>query len=69
MAKASFEDIVKSIADETDTPQETVHQIYAETWKEFSNDASITDYLPVLVSKRVRERLRDRRERNTGAGR
>jgi hypothetical protein len=62
MTGTNWEDFVKSIADEMDTPEETVHKIYRETWSEFSNDARITDYLPVLVSKRVREKLRGHRQ-------
>jgi hypothetical protein len=62
MAKLNFDDLIKSIADETDTPRETVSEIYAQTWNEFSDGARITDYLPLLVAKRVRERLRNKLE-------
>lgn len=58
----NVDDLVKAIADDTDTPPEVVSQLYAQTWDEFSDGARITDYLPVLVTKRVRENLRNRHQ-------
>jgi hypothetical protein len=50
-------DLVKAIAIDTDTPLETVSRMFEETWAEYSEGARITDYLSVLVSKKVRENL------------
>jgi hypothetical protein len=58
MAQPNFEDVVKAIASDTNTPTETVSKMYADTWAEYSDGARILDYLTVLVTKRVRENLR-----------
>ncbi|RDK01714.1 DUF3562 domain-containing protein [Paraburkholderia lacunae] len=58
MVQPNFEDVVKAIATDTNTPTETVSKMYAETWAEYSDGARIMDYLTVLVTKRVRENLR-----------
>lgn len=58
MAEPNFEDVVKAIATDTNTPTETVSKMYADTWAEYSDGARILDYLTVLVTKRVRENLR-----------
>ncbi|MGF7000567.1 DUF3562 domain-containing protein [Paraburkholderia sp. GAS32] len=58
MAHPNVEDVVKSIASDTNTSTETVSKMYADTWAEYSDGARILDYLTVLVSKRVRENLR-----------
>lgn len=58
MAQPNFEDVVKAIASDTNTPAETVSKMYADTWAEYSDGARVLDYLTVLVAKRVRENLR-----------
>jgi hypothetical protein len=50
-------EIVKTIAIATDTPEETVSRMFAETWAEYSEGARIMDYLSVLVARRVRDNL------------
>jgi hypothetical protein len=50
-------EIVEAIATDTNTPVETVSRMYAETWAEYSEGARITDYLSVLVARRVKENL------------
>jgi hypothetical protein len=50
-------ELVKSIAIDTNTPLETVSRMFEETWAEYSEGARITDYLSVLVSRKVRENL------------
>lgn len=50
-------EIVKTIATDTDTPEETVSRMFAETWAEYSEGARIIDYLSVLVARRVRDNL------------
>lgn len=58
MVQPNFEDAVKAIASDTNTPTETVSKMYAETWAEYCDGARILDYLTVLVARRVRENLR-----------
>ena len=58
MVKRNVEDVIKQIATATNTPEETVLRMYQETWTEFSEGAQITDYLTVLVARRVRDNLR-----------
>ncbi|RFU44515.1 DUF3562 domain-containing protein [Paraburkholderia sp. DHOC27] len=55
---SSDEEAVKAIAADTKMPLETVSRMYAETWAEYSEGARITDYMPVLVAKRVRSALK-----------
>jgi hypothetical protein len=52
------DDVVRGIAADTNVPLETVSRMYEETWAEFSEGARFTDYLTVLVSRRVRDNLR-----------
>ena len=52
------DDVVKGIAADTNVPLETVSRMYEETWAEFSEGARFTDYLTVLVARRVRDNLR-----------
>jgi hypothetical protein len=61
MAQPNLEDLVRSIANDTGAPPETVSRMVAQTWQAFSDGAHITDFLPVLVTKRVREDLRTQR--------
>ena len=63
MKQEAAEEIVKSIATETQTPLETVAKMYEQTWAEFSDGARVMDYLTVLVSRRVREDLRNMRKK------
>ena len=56
-------EIIRSIAYDTDTPVDTVSIMFAETWAEYSDGAKIMDYLSVLVARRVRENIsRSRQE-------
>lgn len=58
MAQPNVDDLVQSIANDTGAPPETVSRMVSQTLQAFSEGASITDYLAVLVTKRVREDLR-----------
>ncbi len=58
MTQPNFEDVVKAIASDTNTPTETVSKMYEETWAKYSDGARVLDYLTVLVARRVRENLR-----------
>ena len=60
MRQPNADDVVKAIAADTRTPAEVVEKMYDEIWEAYSKDARITDYMPVLVAKRVREDLRNR---------
>ncbi|MEX3982063.1 DUF3562 domain-containing protein [Paraburkholderia sp. EG287A] len=59
MNREAAEELVKAIATETQTPLEIVAKMYEQTWAEFSDGARVMDYLSVLVSRRVREDLRN----------
>ncbi|MGF6920097.1 DUF3562 domain-containing protein [Paraburkholderia sp. 40] len=64
MVTRNVEDVIRQIAAATETPEETVSQMYAQTRIEYSEGARITDYLTVLVARRVRDDLR-RRQRDS----
>lgn len=64
MTQPNVDDLVQSIASDTGAPRETVSAMVSETWQAFSDGARITDYLPVLVTKRVREDLRSQGRQN-----
>ncbi len=58
MAPSPLEHVVKAIAEETNTPTETVSKMYADVWAQYNDGARIRDFMPLLVAKRVRENLR-----------
>jgi len=64
MAQTNVDDLVQAIANDTGAPPETVSQMVSQTWQAFSDGAHITDYLAVLVTKRVREDLRSKGHSN-----
>ncbi|KXU85449.1 hypothetical protein CI15_19950 [Paraburkholderia monticola] len=64
MVTRNVEDVIRQIAAATNTPEEIVAQMYRETWTEYSEGARITDYLTVLVARRVSDNLR-RRQRDS----
>ncbi len=49
---------IKALAEELDLPMEEVSQIYASTLESLKKSARIHDYLIVLASKNVRDKLR-----------
>jgi Protein of unknown function (DUF3562) len=51
-------DVIETLAEETSRPLEEVRKIYAETLVVLSSEARIQDYLVVLTSKKVLDRLR-----------
>ncbi|CAB3797058.1 hypothetical protein LMG28614_04490 [Paraburkholderia ultramafica] len=51
-------EVVHEIAASTNTAEETVSKMYAETLEAYKKDARILDYVPLLAAKRVRETLR-----------
>lgn len=54
----NVDEVVRTIAAETNTPTETVSKIYADTLADFKTDARVFDYVPLLVAKKVRDTLR-----------
>lgn len=56
--QTSVDEVVQSIAAETNTPAETVSKIYADTLADYKTDARVFDYMPLLVAKKVRDTLR-----------
>jgi hypothetical protein len=59
--QTNVDEVVKSIAAETNTPTETVSKIYADTLAAYKTDARVFDYMPLLVAKKVRDTLRQSR--------
>ncbi|HEX3380596.1 MAG TPA: DUF3562 domain-containing protein [Paraburkholderia sp.] len=59
----NVDEVVRSIAEETDTPAETVSRMYADTLAEFRQEARVFDYVPLFAAKKVRNELRDKQHR------
>ncbi|MBB5422892.1 DUF3562 domain-containing protein [Paraburkholderia sp. CNPSo 3155] len=59
----NVDEVVRSIAEETDTPTETVSRMYADTLAEFRNEARVFDYVPLFAAKKVRNELRQKHPR------
>ncbi|SOE87857.1 Protein of unknown function [Burkholderia sp. YR290] len=57
MSQSNIDSDIKVIASDTDTPPETVSKMYKDTWTRLSEGAHITDYVEILVAKRVRANL------------
>lgn len=62
MPQADATQIVHSIAAETDTPEETVARLYADTFDSYRAEARIQDYLPLFVARKVREELHKKKQ-------
>lgn len=58
MPKQDVAQIVHDIAEETNTPEETVARIYADVFDDYRADARILDYVPLFAAKKVRAALR-----------
>jgi hypothetical protein len=50
--------VAEAIARETHAPVEDVQKLYEEELNELAHEARITQYLGVLASRRVKERLK-----------
>jgi|GEM_PF-646098 hypothetical protein len=59
----NVDEVVRSIAEETDTPPETVSRMYADTLADYRHDARVFDYVPLFAAKKVRNKLRDASQR------
>ncbi|TAM02795.1 MAG: DUF3562 domain-containing protein [Paraburkholderia sp.] len=64
MRHADVAQIVHTIAAETNTPEETVARMYADTLDSYRADARIEDYLPLFAERKVRATLRDKSSRH-----
>lgn len=51
-------ELIAKISERTHVSIPEVERAYASTWNELQSDARITDYLPVIVAKKVAEDLR-----------
>jgi hypothetical protein len=58
--ETNVDEVVRSIAEETDTPTETVSQMYADTVADYRRGARVFDYVPLFAAKKVRDQLRHR---------
>ncbi|WP_233833512.1 DUF3562 domain-containing protein [Paraburkholderia sp. ZP32-5] len=56
--ETNIDEVVKSIAEETDTPTETVSRMYADTLADYRHGARVLDYVPLFAAKKVRDQLR-----------
>ncbi|MFM0592345.1 MULTISPECIES: DUF3562 domain-containing protein [Paraburkholderia] len=54
----NIDEVVRSIAEETDTPTETVSKMYADTLATYRHEARVFDYVPLFAAKKVRNQLR-----------
>lgn len=59
MSRNDVAQIVHTIAEETNMPEDTVARLYADTLDTYRADARIQDYLPLFVARKVRAALRD----------
>jgi hypothetical protein len=53
---------VNALADDMQIPVDRVHKIYRIVLERFSKEARIRDYLPILVTKKVRNLMRKKLE-------
>ena len=58
MPVQDVDQIVHTIAEETNTPEETVARIYADAVDDYRADARVLDYVPLFAEKKVRATLR-----------
>lgn len=59
MPKQDVAQIVHAIAEETNTPEDTVARIYADVVNDYRSQARILDYVPLFAAKKVRATLRE----------
>jgi hypothetical protein len=64
MPKQDADQIVHAIAEETNTPEETVARIYADAVNDYRAEARILDYVPLFAAKKVRATLREHARRH-----
>jgi len=58
MPHNDVDQLLHSIAVETQTPRETVLKMYEATLREITDGAKVLDYIALLAEKRVRNDLR-----------
>lgn len=59
MRHADVAQIVHTIAVDTNTPEETVARLYADTLDNYRAGARIHDFLPLFAERKVRATLRN----------
>lgn len=57
-------ELIAKISERTQVPIPDVERAYASMWNELQRGARITDYLPVIVARKVADDLR--KSRNDG---
>ena len=64
MPKQDIKEIVHTIAEETNTPEETVARIYTDAVNDYRAEARILDYVPLFAAKKVRATLREQHRKH-----
>ena len=55
----NVDEVVRSIAEETNTPAETVSQMYQDILADYRHQARVFDYVPLFAARKGRDQLRD----------
>jgi hypothetical protein len=58
---------IHALAEDWDSPQDLVEKMYWSELKRLEPEARVTQYLPLVTSRRVRELLRNNRRRLNAA--
>ena len=58
----SQSEIIAQIAAETQTPHEQVEKDYVDSVNDLSDGARVRDYISLFATKRVKNRIRERRK-------
>lgn len=64
MAQHAPEDVIREIAERTQTSPEKVAQMYQDTLTKLGSGAKVFDYVPVLVARRVRDDIQRLRQQS-----
>jgi len=55
--KSDYDQLIKSLSEDFELPFEQVNVVYISVLESLKSNARIHDYLPVLASKKVRDKL------------
>jgi hypothetical protein len=61
--EATHAGAIVALATEIDRPADEVRDVYEDVYRQLSPGARVRDFLPLFVSRRAREVLRDGRRR------
>ena len=64
-ATAAQESVIESLARETDTPLDTVREIYRVEHDELERSSRVKTFISVLAHRRVKARLQERGKRHS----